>query len=151
MGLYVVHSRNENLGAATVETLLQVVAPSTSRLRVVAWGISLGGVTAAEVPGDIELLRQTTAGTAAAFTPILLDPADPASSSTAQNTFTAEPTAGDILHPIQLTPNGGLFECEYAPDRRPIVAASGRVGIRANFAAAQTSGGGASAWLIFEE
>lgn len=149
MGLYVVHARNETLAAATVETLLQVVAPATKRLRVVAWGISLAGVTASEVPGDIELLRQTTAGTASAFTPVKLDEADPAAIATAQVTFTAEPTAGDILHPIQLTPNGGTWEVSYAPDERPVVAASGRIGIRANFAAVQTNGG--TAWLKFEE
>src|SRR5687768_7050449 len=113
MGFYVVSAQNETLGAATVETLLQVVAPAATKLRVVAWGISLAGVTASEVPGDVELLRQTTAGTASAYTPKKLDESDPACAATAQVTFTAEPTAGDILHPIQLTPNGGLFEVEY--------------------------------------
>lgn len=149
MGLYVVHSRNENLAAATAETLLAVTA--TGRIRVVAWGVSLAGVTASEVPGDVELFRPTSAGTGSAFTPVLLDPADAAATSTAKNTFTVEPSYGDIIHPIQLTPNGGLFEVEYAPDRRPVVANAGIIGIKATFAAAQSSGGGASAWLIFEE
>lgn len=146
MGLYVVHSRNEALGAATVETLLQIVAGATKRIKVVAWGISFDGVTASNVPGDIELLRQTTAGTASAFTPVKWDEAEPAAIATAQNQFTVEPTAGDLLHPIQLTPNGGLFEVDYG-DAGPMVAASGRVGIRANFANVVN----VSAWLRFQE
>lgn len=146
MGLYVVHSRNEALAAATVETLLQVVAGATKRVQVRAWGISFDGVTAANVPGDIELLRQTTAGTASAFTPVKWDEAEPAAIATAQNLFTVEPTAGDMLHPIQLTPNGGLFEVDYGDDG-PWVAASGRIGIRANFAAIVN----VSAWLRFKE
>lgn len=147
MGLYVVHSRNETLAAGTAETLLVVAA--AGRIRVVAWGISLAGVTASEVPGDIELIRVTSDPTGSAFTPVKLDPADNAAASTAKNQITVEPTYGDILHPVQLTPNGGLFEVEYAPDRRPVVADSTRIGIRANFAAAQTTGG--TAWLVFEE
>lgn len=146
MGLYVVHSRNEALAAATVETLLQVVAGASKRVQVRAWGISFDGVTASNVPGDIELLRQTTAGTASAFTPAKWDEAEPASIATAQNLFTVEPTAGDMLHPIQLTPNGGLFEVDYGDDG-PWVAASGRVGIRANFAAIVN----VTAWLRFKE
>lgn len=149
MALYVVHARNENLAAGTAETLLAVTA--ARRTKVVAWGVSLGGITASEVPGDIELIRLTSAGTGSAFTPVLLDPSDAAAAATAKNQFTVEPSYGDILHPLQLTPNGGFFEVEYAPDRRPVVAASGIVGIRANFAAAQSSGGGVSSWLIFEE
>lgn len=151
MGLYIVTAQNENLAAATAETLLAVTAPAATKIRVVAWGASLAGVTASEIPGDVELLRQTTAGTGSAFTPKKLDESDPAAASTAKITFTVEPTSTDILHPIQLTPNGGLFEVEYAPDRRPVVAASGIIAIRATFAAAQSSGGGATAWLVFEE
>lgn len=146
MGLYVVHSRNEALAAATAETLLQVVAAATKRVQVRAWGISFDGVTASNVPGDIELLRQTSAGTASAFTVVKFDEAEPAALASAQNQFTVEPSAGDILHPVQLTPNGGVFEVDYGDDG-PWVAASGRIGIRANFANIVN----VSAWLKFKE
>ena len=50
MGLYVVRLMDEALAAATAETLIQVIAPATKRLQVVAWGISCDGVTASAVP-----------------------------------------------------------------------------------------------------
>lgn len=133
MGLYVVYAQNEALAAAA-ETMIQIVAPSTHRLEIVRWSVALDGVTASNVPGDVELLRQTTAGTASAFTPKKLDEADPAPQATAQTIFTAEPTAGDILDVWHLTPNGGALEVVYDEGYRPIVAASGRIGLRATFA-----------------
>lgn len=147
MPLYVVRVMDEALAAATAETLLQVAAPATRKLQVRAWGISCDGVTASAVPGNVELLRQTTAGTGAAFTPLEWDEGDtPSLASAAAGTFSAEPTAGDIIHPIQLTPNGGLFECDYG-DEGPWVAASGRIGIRATFAAIVN----VTAWLRYKE
>lgn len=145
MTLYVVQSMNEALAAATAETVIQLVA-GTKRCQVVAWGVSFDGVTAANVPGDVELLRQTTAGTATPFTPLEWDEGDTASIATAQYHFTVEPTSTDILHPTQVTPNGGLFEVDYG-DRGPWVAASGRIGIRATFANVVN----VTAWLRFSE
>lgn len=148
MHQYIVHSRNQGLVAATVETLIQVAAPATRRLQVVRWGISFDGISAADAPVDVDLLRQTTAGTAGAFTPLKLDEADPAALSSAQNAFTAEPTAGDILEAHQLTPLGGLLVVEYDILTRPMVAASGRVGLRANAPTAATN---CTAFVVFQE
>lgn len=139
-------SENEALTASTVKTCVQYVAGSATIARVRAWGISLDGVTAANVPGDIELLRQTTAGTASALTPVDWDDRARTAEGTAQKTFTVEPTAGAILHPVQLTPNGGVFEVWYGDDG-PQVPASGRIGIRANFA----NNVNASVWMLVEE
>jgi len=144
---YVVHSRAQALAAATVETLVQVTAPATRRLELVRWGVSFDGVTASNTPVLVDLLRQTTAGTAAAFTPLKLDEADPASLASAQNAFTVEPTAGDILESYYLTPAGGLFVMQYDPSERPVVAASGRLGIRANATAIVN----ATVWLVWAE
>lgn len=147
MPIYVVRAMDEALAAATAETLLQVAAPASRKIQVVAWGVSFDGVTASAVPGNVELLRQTTAGTGAAFTPLEWDEGDTASLCTAAaGGFSAEPTAGDILHPIQLTPNGGLYEVDYG-DQGPWVAASGRIGIRATLAAIVN----VTAWLRYRE
>lgn len=146
MGKFMCQSSNEALTAATVKTCVQYVAPSTGEVRIRAWGISLDGVTAANVPGDVDLLRQTTAGTASALTPVDWENGARTAGGTAQKTFTVEPTAGNVLHPAQVTPNGGLYECWYGDDG-PKVPASGRIGIRANFA----NNVNASVWMLVEE
>lgn len=135
MGLYSVVSKDVALTAATTKTLLQVVAGSTKRLKLVEFGVSFDGVTASAVPVDVDLLRQTSAGTASAATVVKLDEAEPAAIFTAQATVTAEPTAGDVLASWQVTPNGGVLVVQYAEGREPVVAASGRLAIRALAAA----------------
>lgn len=140
MGLYLVYERNRALTASTAKTLCQVVAGSTKKLYIVEIGVSFDGVTAADQPVDVDLLRQTTAGTMSSFgAPILLDPSDPAALFTAQVNATAEPTSGDIIHPVQVTPNGGLWVREWAPGYEPVVAVSGRMGLRVTPGASATS------------
>lgn len=146
MGKFMCQSENEAMSAATVKTGVQYVAPSSGPVRVRAWGVSLDGVTAANVPGDVELLRQTTAGTASALTPADWEEGARTALGTAQKSFTVEPTAGNVLHPVQLTPNGGVYECWYGDDG-PKIPASGRVGIRGNFANVVN----ASFWMLVEE
>ena len=146
MGKFMCQSSNEALTAATVKTCVQYVAPSTGEVRIRAWGFSLDGVTAANVPGDVELLRQTTAGTASALTPVDWEHGARTALGTAQKTFTVEPTAGNVLHPGQVTPNGGLYECWYG-DEGPKVPASGRIGIRGTFA----NNVNATVWMLVEE
>lgn len=135
MALVVSRFDDRALAAATVQTLVQFVAPATARLRVVEVSISFDGVTATAVPVDVDLLRQTTAGTASAGTVVKWDEADPAPSPTSQVAFTVEPTAGDVLSSWDVTPYGGLLVVQYAEGREPVVAASGRIGLRANAAA----------------
>lgn len=147
MHQYVVWGMNQALAAATAETLVQVAAPSTRRLQVIKYGISFDGITADAVPVDVELLRQTTAGTASAFTPRKYEEADPAALSSALSSFTAEPTAGDILDPHQITPLGGMVDFEWAFENRIVVAASGRIGVRATAAAAVN----ATAFIVVQE
>lgn len=146
MGKFMCQSENEAMVGAAVKTGVQFVAAASGPVRIRAWGISLDGVTAANVPGDVELLRQTTAGTASALTPVDWEDGARTALGTAQKTFTVEPTAGAILHPLQLTPNGGLYEAWYGDDG-PTVPASGRVGIRGTFA----NNVNATFWMLVEE
>lgn len=146
MALYTVHMRARQLTGTTVQTLVQVTSPSGGFCYVVGWGISFEGVTAANEPVLVDLLRQTTAGTASSFTPVELNEGARAASSTAQNTFTAEPTAGDILHPEYVDPEGA-FSVIYEERLRPVFSNGGRVGLRG--LANDTVN--ATAWLTFEE
>lgn len=138
---YVVHERNRALTASTAKTIIQIVAPSTRRLRIVEVGVSFDGVTAADQPVDVDLIRQTTAGTMTAFgAPLLVDPAETAAIASAHNVnATAEPTAADIIGAWQVTPNGGLWLVQWTPDEAPLVAASGRIGLRCTPGASATS------------
>lgn len=146
MAKFMLVSENEALTAATVKTMLQYVAPSGTQARVRAWHISLDGVTAANVPGDIELLIQTTAGTATSLTMVDWQGQGLTARGSAQRTFTAEPTASSVLWALQLTPNGGAYG-EWPGDEGPTLAASSRVGLRANFA----NNVNATVWMLIEE
>lgn len=139
MGVYVAHERNRALAASTAKTMIQLLNPSTRRLQVVEWGVSFDGVTATDIPVDVDLLRQTTTGTMTDFgTEIPWDPAEVASVVTATVNATVEPTASDILSSHQVTPNGGNLVMPY-DDAGPIVAASGRIGLRCTPGAALTA------------
>lgn len=146
MALYTVHMRARSLTGTTVQTLVQVTSPSGGYCSVVGWGISFEGVTAANEPVLVDLLRQTTAGTAAAFTPLPLNLNGRAAASTAQNTFTVEPTASSILHPEYVDPEGG-FSVLYEERLRPVFNNGAAIGLRA--LANDTVN--ATAWLQFEE
>jgi len=116
--------------SAAAKTLLQVVAGSTVRPLVKAWEVSFDGADSTKTPVLVELLRQTTAGTSSALTLVKADEASLAVVSTGLQTFTVEPTAGDILMSVYLSPAGGIFAYQYPLGDEPPVAASGRVGIR---------------------
>ena len=55
--------------SALLKTLLQVAVPSTTDIRVVAWGISFDGVSPTAVPGVMELIDVNVAATVTTLTP----------------------------------------------------------------------------------
>lgn len=150
MAHYSINVTGEAVAAATVETILQVVAGSTKPVRISRFGVSFNGVDVTDQPVRVELLRLTSAGTSSAYTPKKLDPNSEASIATARTAHTAEPTADDILEVHYVSPAGGniveVFSPGY-PDERPIVAPNGRLGIRVLAADAVN----VNAFLIFDE
>lgn len=136
--------------SAAAKTMVQVVAASTSRPRIKAWEVSFDGADSTKTPALVELIRQTTAGTSSALTLVKANEADPAANATALQTFTAEPTAGDVLASVYLSPAGGIFSYQYPLGDEPVVAASGRVGIRVTTVSG-TGTPNVAAWLKFEE
>jgi hypothetical protein len=58
-----------------IKTLLQVATPSTTKIKVVEWGISFDG-SAAATPIQCELIQTDVAATVTSFTPQTFD--DPA-------------------------------------------------------------------------
>lgn len=140
MHRYTTLSDAASLAAATAETLLQLVTPSSRRAKVVGLSLGFSSVTASDVPVLVELLLQTTAGTASAATPVADDQADPAALCTAQKTFTVEPTPSTVLRRMLLTPVGGLILVDLeAMDKVVEMLVSTRVGLRVTAPQAQTN------------
>lgn len=134
------------LTAATVKTVVQVVAPANQRQKIKGYGVSFDGTSVTAEPVQVELLRQTTAGTMTALTPVKLVAGSETVQSTAQHTATAEPTAGDILDSIEVHPQGGYEKI--LPFNQEIEnPGGGRIGIRCTAPA----GVNVRAKIIFEE
>lgn len=135
------------VAAATVETIIQLVAATNYRVAILGYGLGGRGTSNTEEPGVIELLRQTTAGTSAALTPRRLqDTITEALQTTARDTITVEPTAGDLLRVHTVHPQAAL-DIRDAFSREIIIGTAGRVGLRATYAQAQTL----DAYMDFEE
>lgn len=134
------------LTSATAKTVLQIVAPANQRLKIKGWGVFFDGVSSTAEPVQVRLLRQTTAGTMTALTPVKLGAGSETIQATAQHTATAEPTAGDVLDPIEVHPQSG-YEKQIPPDQRWEVPGGGRVGIECTAPA----GVNVRAKIFFEE
>jgi len=135
--------------SAAAKTVLQVVA-GTVRPLVKAWEVSFDGADSTKTPVLVELIRQTTAGTSSALTLVKHDEASMAAISAALQTFTAEPTAGDILASVYLSPAGGIYSYQFPLGDEPVIAASGRIGIRVTTVAGSGTPN-VAAWLKFLE
>lgn len=136
--------------SAAAKTLLQVVTGATKRALVKSWEVSFDGADTTKTPILVELIRQTTAGTASALTLVKHDEASETVIATGQQTFTVEPTAGDVLHSVYLSPAGGIFSYQYPLGEEPVVGVSGRVGIRVTTVAGSGTPN-CAAWLKFAE
>jgi len=122
------------LVAATVETLIQLVAAANHAFRVTEFSVGFDGTNNTHEPVEVELLRQTDAGTASSLTLVKADDsiADTLD-TTAQKTFTVEPTPGDILGSWRVHPQTTLII--QAHDLAPIiVGAADRIALRATAA-----------------
>lgn len=118
---FVTTEAEEALAAATAETLIQLRGVTTTRAKLIAWGVSFDGVTAAAAPVEVRLVRQSTDGTASAASEIKADESAPAALLTAFHSFTAEPTTTDVFEHHEIHPQGGNLIREYRPGTEPIV------------------------------
>jgi len=124
------------LVAATAKTIIQVVAPANHRVKVLRWGVFFDGVVVTAEPIQVELTRQSTAGTSVALTPVKNDDSLAESIlSTARKTFTAEPTSGDIIDVVEVHPQQG-YEIIYPMGQEKRCGGGNRIGIRCTAPAA---------------
>lgn len=124
--------------STAAKTLLQVVPATNNTVEVIELGIGFRSVTSTDVSVLVELIRQSTAGTSSSLT-LVADGEDDskAALATALQTFTAEPTAGNILRSWEVTPVGGLFVVQFPLGREPR-ALSNRIGLRVTAPQAET-------------
>jgi len=128
--MFVARVSGQALAAAATETLVQIVTTTNQRVRVRGFGVSFNGTDATKQPILVDVLRQTTAGTSSALTIVKADPASGTPVTTALQSFTVEPTAGDILWSAYFTPVGGGIDLALYPDDEIVLGPSTRLGIR---------------------
>ena len=124
------HTAEVALVADTAKTILQLIAPANHRLKVIGWGVFFDGTSATAQPVKVELLRQTSAGTMSANTPVKWDDSLAETlQTTAQDSATVEPSAGDILERKEVHPQTS-YEKIFPLSQEPIVGGGDRIGIR---------------------
>ena len=124
------------LVAATAKTIIQTVAPTNHRQKILGWGVFFDGTSVTAEPVQVELIRQSTAGTSVALTPVKDDDSLAESIlSTALKTFSVEPTSTDIIDVVEVHPQQG-YEIMYPLGQEKKVGGGDRVGIRCTAPAA---------------
>ncbi len=137
------------LTTANIETVLQLVAATNHRVKILGWGISFNGLVVTEEPIKVILKRSSTAGTSVAGTVVQVDDSIAESLQTASRiTFTVEPTVGDELETKFVHPQG-WFEKIYPEGKEIIVGGGDRIGLETTTVAGVTPE--CNAFFHFEE
>jgi hypothetical protein len=124
--------------ASTAKTVVQAVAPTNQRVKLLGWGVAFDGVLTTGKPVAIRLLRQTTAGTMSALTPVNTNGVSETIQSTAQHTASAEPTAGNVLYSGAVHPQQGIL-VQFPYGAEYIMGGGTRLGIEITVAAAEAT------------
>lgn len=138
-----------------LKTLLQVVTPSTTDIRIHGWGVSFKGASPTAAPGECHLIDTDVAATVTALSPAKWEsqmaPASLCVSGTeatgynasAEDTITA---VGAVIDPQEVHPQTG-YGIMFPEGRRPKIAVSRVLRLRALFAADVSS----LPWILWEE
>lgn len=122
-----------SLNASETKTLIQLEAPTNTGVAWLRAVVSFEGVTVSDKPFEIQILKQSTAGTGGtAATEVLVT--GPGTSITPQGValtgeWSAEPTAGDIIDSKYVHPQSG-YEYVFQEGQDEITYANGRVALR---------------------
>lgn len=138
--------------AATYKTMVGILASVNKRAKIYDWMVGADGTPADNaLVYTLQLQDASTAGTATSVTPIPLDAADPASDVTANENYSAEPTADDGIPFIELPINQrASYRWVAAPGGELILAATASIKILSEVLSAAYTGT-AKASLHFEE
>jgi len=119
------------LVAATPKTILQLVAPTNQRLAIRGFSVSFDGISATAEPIQVDLVKQTDAGTTSAATPAAeqIGLGSETIQATARKTASAEPTTTDVLRRYNIHPQTGR-EFRFSIEDEIVMAGGTRVGLR---------------------
>jgi hypothetical protein len=141
---------------AALATLIQVATPSTTAIKVVAWGISLDGIDPVAAPGIVQLIDcDVGMSSAASLTPTKWGHTGQASLCVGGTGATASHdgavtegtiTASQVIDDQELHDQTG-YACWFPFDARPLVAVSRFLRLRITIASAVNS----LPWIIWDE
>jgi hypothetical protein len=125
-----------SLTGGSAATVIQIVAPTNQRLRIISYEISFDGTNSANTPANVVIERQT-GGT---FTNTSVAPKkvnDPSGTgetlqAVAKTAQTVAPTDGDVLHNLTVPVFGGLFVYPLPPGQEDMVPGGTILGIKVN-------------------
>lgn len=125
----------ETLAAATAETVLQLIAGTNHPFKLLGFGFSFNGISVTEEPVLCELRLSSTDGTSSGVPANNLEHLEQhvggstdgqAFQTSANETFSAEPTMTGYLKRLYIHPQGG-YEYSYPMGQEPVIDAGGRV------------------------
>src|SRR3990172_5594200 len=93
--------------ASTAKTILQLVAAANHRVIIKGVLVGFAGVTAADPPALVEIMKQTTAGTMTGLTTVKVGDYGETLQTTANHTATVDPTTTDCWHRTDVHTQGG--------------------------------------------
>ena len=148
------HAITEVATGTAIKTLLQVATPSTTDIRVIAWGVSFDGIVAAGAPGQLTLGDYDVAATVTTLTPEEWGSDDNTASlcvggasATGYNASAEGTIAGSRLLDVQnIHPQTG-YSIWFPERERPRVKASRFLRVRALFAVDVN----AVPWILWSE
>jgi len=141
--------KDEALAASATETIVQIVAATNHRVKVVAWGVYFAGTSVTAQPVQATLQKQTSAGTSSALTVEQWQaPDDDTFDTAALQDFTAEPTKSGWEHPTRVHPQAG-YEIWFPEGKEPTIEAGGRAGVEVITPAGVNPN--CTAFIVFEE
>jgi len=117
------------LAAATAKTLIQLVAASNRMVKVTGWAVFFDGTSATAEPVQIEVMRQTSAGTMSSLTPVKTGAYSDTLQTSAQHSASSEPSASDVVAIAECHPQAG-YEKVLPPDQYIWMAGGTRLGIK---------------------
>jgi hypothetical protein len=97
------------LVAVTAKTVLQIIAATNHRVRVQRISVSFEGTSTTDAPVQVDVYKQTTAGTMTSTSPVKDNSGDPETlQTTASRNASAEPTSTDLLESKMCHPQGRI-------------------------------------------
>lgn len=148
----------------SAKTMLQLATPSTRAITIISWGWSVDQLPTTNLTGKIELIETDVAATVTAHVASGLQPLFPGTSaslltigSTTATGYTATVEGSvtttrtfdqdEINGATYLGMSPAMYDYQFMPDERPVVAVSKFLRVRATFGSAVNM----LCWIVWEE